>query len=311
MLRLSHHRHTARHLPHHHTSYAALAFVVMLTGVLLLAVTGSVGAATPYAGPEAGSVGLSGRMPGPPPAGAATILEPRSGQRFNITPITVRGTCPKGVIVEIFKNDIFAGATVCSDEGGYELLIDLFPGQNQLVARVFDALNQAGPDSPTVTVFYDEPAAISSQLRPGEQDLLLKSDSAWKGVSPGASISWPVEITGGRIPYAVSWDWGDGVVEPITRTEEGVFSAKHAYAKPGNYVLRVKASDVSGRVAYLQLVAVVNGAIGGASTAASGPLNGKLLLAWPMYGGAVMMLVSFWLGERFQLYRDRRLQPQR
>ncbi|MBW3538624.1 PKD domain-containing protein [Candidatus Parcubacteria bacterium] len=310
MLKLSHHRHTARHLPHHHTSYSALAFVVMLTGVLLLAVTHSAGAATPYDGPESGSIGLSGRVAGPPPAGGATILEPRSGQRFSTTPITVRGTCPKGVIVEIFKNDVFAGAAVCSDEGGYSLLVDLFPGQNRLVARVFDALNQAGPDSLAVTVFYDEPPAIGSQLRPGEQALVLKSDTAWKGVSPGSLLSWPVEVTGGRTPYAVSWDWGDDSVEPITRTEEGTFSSKHTYTKPGNYILRVKAADASGRAAYLQLVAVVNGAVGGASTTTPGPLNGKLLLAWPMYGAAVLMLGSFWLGERFQLRRDRRFLPQ-
>src|SRR3954471_12928371 len=111
-------------------------------------------AAPPAQNPQSGSVGLQGEIPGSPPTTGATITVPGNGQNFSTTPITVAGICPKGLLVEIFKNNVFGGSTECAT-GSFSLQVDLFDGRNDLVARVFDSLNQSGPDSATVSVNYN------------------------------------------------------------------------------------------------------------------------------------------------------------
>ena len=86
-----------------------------------------------------------------------------------------------------FKNDIFAGSSVCTTDGTFSFEIDLLAGQNTLVARVFDALNQVGPDSNSVVVYYDAPANTSSpfaQLNFGGPQLLLNTDAVFRGAFP-------------------------------------------------------------------------------------------------------------------------------
>src|SRR4051812_48564485 len=106
-LKILHHQHTAKLKEHEHTSYLPLVFLLLLTGVALAIFSFSAYAATPYTGPEAGSIGLAGEVPGPPPKAAATIDHPTNGQHFNVSPISVSGSCSKGTLVEIFKNNIF------------------------------------------------------------------------------------------------------------------------------------------------------------------------------------------------------------
>ncbi len=44
----------------------------------------------------------------------------------------------KDILIEIFKNKIFAGSTMCSSDGRYSLDIDLLVGKNILTAHVYD-----------------------------------------------------------------------------------------------------------------------------------------------------------------------------
>src|SRR4051812_30586753 len=100
-LKISHHSHSLRLRPHEHTSYIPLACLLVVVAVILAVLTVSTLAkASP--GPEAGSIGLSGSVPSPPPKTPATITSPSDGQHFGTSPIQVSGTCPKGTLVEIY-----------------------------------------------------------------------------------------------------------------------------------------------------------------------------------------------------------------
>jgi hypothetical protein len=99
---------------------------------------------------QSGSVGLTGTISAPPPTQGASITFPTNGQSFTEMPVPVRGLCPKGLLVKLFKNNVFAGSVQC-DNGTFELSIDLFTGTNELIARVYDELDQPGPDSSTVS----------------------------------------------------------------------------------------------------------------------------------------------------------------
>lgn len=297
MFRLSHHRHTGYKLHRHHTSFAALGFLLMLTAVVLTAA----GQAA-----KAEELAVVATVPEAPPSQAAVIVTPRNNDRFRDLPITVSGNCPAGTLVKIYNNGVFVGATFCNGARSFALQIDLFIGQNDLVARVFNTNEQPGPDSATVSVFYDLPGSIA--LR--EVPLLIRSDNLYKGFWVGQELEWTAEIVGGTPPYAVDWDWGDGRSELYSRKEEGKFTVRHIYTSPGKgykntYELTVKATDSAGSKAFLQLVTIVNPEDGQSAPTFGGRLN----LAWPLLVLGVLMVVSFYIGERWEKHRLKRKNP--
>lgn len=314
-LKLSQHHHTLKLRPHEHTSYVPLAFLLVIVGFALTVFTNNVNSATPYDGPEAGSVGLTGVMPGKPPTTAATITQPTNGQRFSTSPITVKGTCPKNTLVEIFKNDIFAGSTVCLDNGTYSLDIDLLIGQNIIFARVYDALNQPGPDSNRVTIYYDALPAQSDPLKPfnfGGNQLLLNTDAVFRGVFPGDTMTVPLDILGGTPPYAINVQWGDASNKVVPRNDNATFNLTHEYKKAGTFQIMFQGTDAMGRVAFLTVAAIVNGQPDPAAAPITPDGMNKLLVLWPLYTGALAVTISFWLGEQREkqvLRRHGQLKP--
>jgi len=297
-LQLSHPRHTGRHLPHEYTSYGPLMLILVLLGLTLTYAT--VYATDPP--PQAGSVGLTGTMPGVAPKVAASISTPTNGQHFGTSPITVSGTCAANTLVEVYKNDIFGGSGPCSSSGNYSFQVDLLIGQNVLIARVYDALNQPGPDSNSVTVFYD---ALPAQAAPlgglnfGSGQLLINTDAVYRGIFPGQSLSVPISILGGTPPYAINIEWGDSKNNVVPRGDNQTFNAEHTYTKAGTYQITMQASDAGGRVAFLTVAAIVNGqpSVLANSGSNSKPVS-KIIVLWPLYTSAVAVVASFWFGER-------------
>jgi hypothetical protein len=297
-----HPRHTGRLRPHEHTSYVSLASFVAATGlVLTLFSIASFAAASP--GPAAGSVSLSGTLPANPPTTAAVIGSPANGQHFTTSPVTVSGSCPVETLVALYKNDIFAGSAPCSTSGAFSLKVDLLIGKNVLIARVYDALNQAGPDSSPVTAFYDilpAQAGPLAVLNLPEKQLLLVTQPFYRGTFPGQLLNVPITILGGVQPYAINVEWGDSTNKIISRGDNSTFNAGHTYQKPGTYTITLQASDSQQRLAFLQITAIVNGrpdTIAASNTAERTTTN-QLLVLWPLYAIAAAVVVSFWLGEQ-------------
>lgn len=250
--------------------------------------------------PQSGSVGIEGRIPSQPPKIAATITSPTNGQSFTRTPITVSGLCTKGLLVKLFANNVFVGSVDCAN-GSYSIQIDLFSGRNDLVARIFDQFDQAGPDSNIVTVTFDD-----SQFNPfGVSLMSLTSNYAQRGANPGQTLTWPVILSGGTGPYAISVDWGDHKAPDLMSVEfMGTIDLKHIYDTAGIYKVIVKATDKNGLSAFLQLVAVANGAItsgaDGSTEEQKTPAITRVL--WmPAAASVPLVILSFWLGRRYEL----------
>lgn len=254
-----------------------------------------------FAAQEQGSVGMEGRISSPPPTQAATISIPRSGQTFNTLPVTVSGICPDGLLIKLFKNNVFAGSTQCTN-GSFSMIIDLFDGQNELIARVYDALDQAGPDSNAVQVtFNNEKPNFGGRVS-------LSSAIAKKGVNPGQTLTWPISVTDGEGPYAISVDWGDGKTpDLISRQFAGNFDITHVYDNPGVYNIIIKATDKNGGIAYLQLVGVANGALSQENEDSKKDDEGtttikQQILWWPAALLIPFIITTFWLGQKHQLH---------
>jgi len=276
-------------------------FVGIFLAVLLLALS-AMGTNRTYAAPQnpqSGSVGIQGTIPSPPPSRGATITLPTNGQSFSTLPITVRGLCPGDVLVKLYKNNVFGGSAQCQN-GTFSIVTDLFSGRNDLVARVYDQLDQAGPDSNTVTVTFND-----AQFATFGPHISLTSDFARKGTDPGQTLEWPVSLSGGTGPYAISVDWGDGKAPDLSSQEfPGVITLKHIYDSAGTYNILIKATDKNGETAYLQLVGVANGK---ATTQNANLSNSKTIvivkvLWWPAAVAIPLIITTFWLGRRHELY---------
>ena len=272
---------------------AALFCLVMVTPVSALT------------NPQSGSTGLVGTIPSPPPSTGATISSPTNGQSFTSQPTTVSGLCPSGLLIEIFINNIFSGATECNN-GSYTIQVSLFNGTNVITAVDYDALNQAGPTSNSVTVTYTNSA---TSVGPG---ITVTTNYAKLGADPGKVLSWPITISGGSAPYAISVDWGDGQPpELLSEAFPGTFNITHTYSEAGVYTVAIKATDTQGDVAYIQLVGVANGKISQPSGSASnsspstskkGGLNvtdSTIIIIASIV--VLVAVVTFWLGRKHEL----------
>lgn len=250
---------------------------------------------------QSGSVGLTGSISAPPPTQGATISFPTNGQVFDSVPINITGICPNGLLIKVFKNNVFAGSVMC-ENGGFSLQTDLFVGLNELVARVYDDLDQPGPDSNTVSVTFNS-SAFGAAAR-----VSLTSNYAKRGANPGATLTWPVILSGGTGPYAFSVDWGDGK-EPdlFSQPFPGVIDLSHVYDEPGIYNIVIKVVDTNGVAAFLQLVGVANGPLsqtneGGDGDDAAGITTTKTKIIWWPAALIVPFAVStFWLGKKYMV----------
>ncbi|MEO6109590.1 MAG: hypothetical protein ABIP50_01085 [Candidatus Saccharimonadales bacterium] len=298
-VKLIKHHHSGKLRPHTYTSYLPLVILLLLAGIPLSAYTAF--ALSP--GPESRSISLTGVVPGKPPTVAPTIEQPSEQKRFSTSPITVSGKCVNDSLIEIFKNDIFAGSTICSNTGEYEMQVDLLIGQNVLIARVYDALNQAGPDSNKVTVFYDLLPTQSSGITPinfGGPQILLSTDAVFRGSFPGQELAMPLTLLGGVAPFAFNIQWGDGQNNVVSRNNNTSFSTAHVFQKPGTYQMSTQVTDAEGRVAFLSVAAIINGqpeVVGSATNGGKSDLATSILTLWPLYVSIVAIVLSFWFGE--------------
>lgn len=274
-------------------SLTKYSLIIITSLFMALAVITSV-----YAAEESGSVGLEGKISAPPPTRPATITFPRNGQTITDLPVTVTGLCPDDVTVRIYKNNVFAGSAPCIN-GSYSIDIDLFAGRNELVARVYDDLNQRGPDSNKVTVTF--PIEGSSA---GDR-ISLTSSFARRGTNPGEDLSWPLTLSGGEGPYAITADWGDGKEQDVlSQAVPGNFNINHVYDTPGIYTVVVRAVDTNDEVAFLQVVGVSNGdVVQGDAAGGAGDGQSITKILWqPALISIPLLLSAFWLGKKHELH---------
>lgn len=276
--------------------------VAVLAGLLLaVGLIASLQVTRVSAAEDSGSMGLEGRINTAPPTTGATISFPRDGTTITDLPTTVSGICPDGLLVKIFKNNVFAGSAQC-ENGSFSIQIDLFSGRNELVARVYDDLDQAGPDSNIVVVTFPFTGSIAPNR------ISLTSVYAKRGANPGQTLSWPITLAGGNGPYAITVDWGDGkTADIISQAFGGVFDISHVYDSPGIYNIIIRATDKDGNLAFLQLVGVANGPVGQGSggdgeDGQGGPTVTRTTILWQPAAIAIPLIAfAFWLGKKYEL----------
>jgi PKD domain len=251
--------------------------------------------------PKTNAYGIEGTISSPPPSEGARIVAPSGGQTYNFPVITVSGTCPSGLLVEILDNDVMVGATYC-ENSSFSLEISLFVGRNDIKARVRDDLGQLGPSLNTVTVTYNNPGA---QFSPFTSVITLTSPYSRRAIDPGSTLIWPIQLSGGSGPYAFSIDWGDGT-EPDLQSEKaaGNIEIKHAYSTAGIYRVTIRVTDSLGVTGFLQVIAIANGEATSSIVTTSEPADRIIMknrIIWiPAAIVTAMLIPAFWLGRRHE-----------
>ena len=271
--------------------------------VLIIFVFGLSKVNAEFENPQTGGIGLQGQISAPAPTSSPTISTPTSGQVLTNIPQEVRGLCTNGLLVKLFKNNVFSGSAMCQN-GSYSILIDLFTGANELVARHYDDLDQAGPDSNIVSVIFND-----SSRRVGiTERIIMTTVFARRGTNPGQELVWPITISGGIAPYAISVDWGEGDINDVyVVSTPGEFKIKHSYKQAGIYRVLIKATDSEGNIGFLQITVIVNGQTSADQSANVNKnnvyINSKDYLWQTLVIFIPIMILSFYLGKNYSISR--------
>lgn len=251
-------------------------------------------------GPKGNSYGVELKIDAPAPTQGATITTPSNGQAFSELPVRVAGICPKDLLVKIVVNEVMAGSVYCVD-GTFSLEISLYTGQNDIRALVYDNLDQEGPPSNTVSVTFN-----NAQFSAFGTLITLTSAFARRAAAPGATLVWPLQISGGTGPYAISINWGDGTpLQLKSQPFTGNFDINHVYKNAGVYQVVIRATDTNGVSAFLQVTAVATGnPVGGVTVeddTGSKTVTKTILLWQPAAILFILAIPAFWLGRRYEL----------
>jgi len=284
--------------------------------------------ATVNAVTKSGDIHVNGLLAGPPPSTAPIVEEPASRSTFQKKSITVKGTCEADLIVRIYRNNIFAGSTICQPDGTYSLTIDLYVGKNLLVARQFDSLDQPSPESNKVVVYYTPPSpplppatpnTPSPQPTPPSIDtnppvkspsqappesiaqfqLIVDYDYTLQRIYTNKPFYLPVVFAGGTGPYAINITWGDGEQTLLSRDTTKKITVKHTYEKPGYYTASITVSDKHNERARVQFVLLVNGDKKSQSSLEAF-VESSSLWTWILIflGVVVLLAISYTIGKK-------------
>lgn len=281
---------------------AIIAFVLIIATHLSLAVAES----------QLGSINVNATVPGDPPQIPAHISVPSDNSHFTSRSISVSGECETDKIIQIYKNNIFAGSTVCNG-GKFSIILDLVYGKNELVARTYDSLYQRGPDSNLVTVYYDSEqdrtyATTYYEYNDIDNQLIVLTDKDYLGAVIQSDFRLKAQVIGGREPYAVYIGWGDGSKDLILQPDSTEFIAKHTYKYAGNYNVSIDVVDTEGQEAGINVVVIVDGKpVPYAPSILNNPQKTLPILSalWQVYIVVVFSAFSFWLGEKSLIHRYR------
>jgi hypothetical protein len=272
-LHLQHHHHTGRVLHHRHTSYRGLAVVLVLSAAFIVGLN-VLSRAT------ADSIYVTARNPAPIPATPAEITSPSDGTVIHTANLTVSGTCPvivPRVIIAIVDNGTEVGSMACDTNNEFSVPVTLNYGDHTLLARSYTITDDTGPDSISVHVSYPLPPpppiasspnttgtpqrtnAPSSQTpseESGVSPLSITSAKPFIVYGPSKDALWIGHISGGKPPYTLTIDWGDGRNETHIVANSVEQYLRHHYRVVQSYDVSFTISDAAGQHLQWHIAAV-------------------------------------------------------
>lgn len=264
-LKLQHHRHSGRKLHHEHTSYRALAVILVLAATFMMGVT-AVGRAAADS-----LVSVGGTVMAPVPSASATITTPAAGEVVNSSDTIVAGNCPLSepqVAIVLTIDDIPVGSALCGSTNDFALPVQLTPGAHRIVAQTHTITYGLGKNSEPVSVTYT-PTRKNTAVTAAQPT--VSPQAPFSVLAASLNTEWSGAIGGGKAPYKVLIDWGDGVRKDYTVTTAGEQRFEHRYGAFRSYNARIAVTDAAGQSIQQQYAAIAYTTAASLATASTQP----------------------------------------
>ena len=197
------------------------------------------------------------------PSDVPVITSPKDGDVLLSKEIAVSGTCPvyePAVIVAIYNNGGLAGSARCTSSGTFSVPIRLSYGTNTLVPRAVSITNEIGPPGAAVTVTLPLPLT-GGQTGVGEftgigMPLRIVPTDIFALISTDGNTSWRASFEGGKPPYQVRIDWGDGTIDRVKVGDDTEQAFHHDYGTIRYYDITVTATDSANSMVVMHIAGV-------------------------------------------------------
>ncbi len=269
---------------------------------------------------SAASYDVSASIPFPVPTQAATIDSSFVESTKESDTLEIFGTCQSLAptsIVSIIRNGLNVGSVNCEPNGTFRLTITLNTGANSLIARTSNISSTYGPDSTPVVVYFVIPQTGNTDETPGTEveppsDLTVTSLEPFELLDEGNTGVIEITVSGGRGPYTLAINWGDGSTETLLIADPGTFTFKHTYSSKGIFRVVATVTDILGASKVYQFLitsaSLPSSNLDEQPTSAVGEKNEEGVNFWliiaSIFTGILLLLLlifsSFWLGRRYQ-----------
>lgn len=229
--------------------------------------------------------------------------------------LEVFGTCqyiaPASIVV-IYRGSTKLGSVNCEPNGTFRMNVTLEPGENSLIARISNVSGNYGPDSTPIAVTYAPQSSGQGQstVESPASDLTITTPEAFTILDDENVGTIQVTVGGGRGPYTIAINWGDGTTESMVVPDAGTFSFRHTFESKGVFKVVATVTDVLGvSKVYQFIVTSTSVPATEQSTQKTVIVTEKSKIKWYVIalGGFILIagliiigLTSFWLGRRYQ-----------
>jgi hypothetical protein len=324
-LKLQHHRHTAKRMPHAHTSYRGLFLVLLLSALCFSAVHNV----------RADDYSVSAVVPSSVLDQPAVITAPANNAVLANSIVQIQGSCQVslvGTVVVLERDGETLGSQACQSNGRFAITVTLIEGENIVLPKVFTSANVPGPDGQPVRLVWQP--VVSAPGQPGGQTavqspLSTSSTSRTTGGAPagpasarpersflvyesGESVRLSITMEGGSAPYRLKINWGDQTtIEEWTIQGAGTQNYEHTYKIDNTYAVKISLVDARGQQYETEVTAISLNVPIINFAAPTSPLSG--LTAWfsspitrIVWGGymlvCVLAIVLWWASPTHSLF---------
>ena len=198
----------------------------------------------------AASYDVTAKVPAPLPAGVPTITTPGNNSVIIAPTVTVVGTCPivvPALIVVLVRDSLTIGSGSCASDGSFRIVVGLVLGVNIIYSKFVTITGESSSYSLALSLVYqptNPPTTTvvknSEQTPQTTAKLAILFDYDFVTYTTTQNTKTIVGITGGKSPYTLIVDWGDGTSKNYNLSNQKVPDLNHRYKTVASEPMKIR-----------------------------------------------------------------------